>query len=92
MHLEDVRATASSDGKKKRKKKHARLEMRGREQGEWGQTKSVNNGVKLENTVPVMDAVLEQSAFERGRGGGASCWQCQGPYRFESASATETND
>lgn len=24
--------------------------------------------------------------------GGASCWQCQGPYQPVSASATETND
>lgn len=35
---------------------------------------------------------FNNQSFWGGRRGGASCWQCQGPYQLVSASATETND
>lgn len=35
---------------------------------------------------------FNNQSFWGGSRGGASCWQCQGPYQLESVSATETNN
>lgn len=82
IHLRD-------EGKSERKRKRSEARKRG-ERGQQGRFWTmVSNRRTLVQwwTMP-----FNNQSFWGGRRGGASCWQCQGPYQLVSASATETND
>lgn len=72
---------------KKRKDQRRESEVRGDREGESEQWCQTEEHWSSDGCCP-----LTIRAFEGGRRGGASCWQCQGRYQLASASATETND
>lgn len=62
-------------------------------QGERGQERRIWTMVSNPRTLVQWWMLwFNKQSFWDGKRGGASCWQCQGPYQLVSASATETND
>lgn len=74
-----------------RQRKDQRLALR--MQGERGRKRRIWTMVSNPRTLVQWWMLLfNKQSFWVGKRGGASCWQCQGPYQLVSASATETND
>ncbi len=83
--------SSTSERKIKRERKGKRSEARKR--GERGQKGRLWTMVSNQRTlVQWWMLPFNNQSFWGGGRGGASCWQCQGPYQLVLASATETND